>query len=253
MVPISAVIITLNEEQNIARCIQSVKEIANEILVVDSFSTDKTKEICNELGVRFMENKFEGFIEQQNFAIAQATNNIVLSIDADEAVSDELKKSILKVKDNWAADGYTFNRLTSYCSKWVYTCGWYPDKKLRLYDRSKGKWDGNNPHYSMKLVPGSKILHLEGDLLHYTYKTIHDHINTTIRYSDIMAKDLIKKGKKSSTFRILFSPLFKFIKLYFIKKGFLAGWTGLVISLTSSYGTFLKYYLVRYYNNGQKV
>src|ERR1035437_3751774 len=132
MIQLSVVIITYNEEYNIARCLESVKTIADDIVVIDSFSTDKTKEICESAGVRFVQHKFEGHIEQKNWAITQAKFPHILSLDADEALDGTLIKSILEVKNNWKYDGYYMNRLTNYCGKWIYHCGWYPDRKLRL-------------------------------------------------------------------------------------------------------------------------
>ncbi|MEK6565704.1 MAG: glycosyltransferase family 2 protein, partial [Bacteroidota bacterium] len=134
MTRLSVVIITHNEEQNIARCLESIRGVADEIVVVDSFSTDKTRAICQKHGARFIRHKFEGHIEQKNFAMRQAKSPYILSLDADEALSPELRQSILDVKNNWASDGYRINRLTNYCGAWIRHCGWYPDTKLRLLD-----------------------------------------------------------------------------------------------------------------------
>ena len=136
MIRLSVVIITLNEEKQIARCIDSVKHVADEILVVDSLSTDKTKEICLGLGVRFVEQKFLGYVEQKNFALKLATHDYVLSLDADEALDEKLQKAILKIKSNFIYDGYEFNRLTAYNGFWVRHCGWYPDTKLRMVKKT---------------------------------------------------------------------------------------------------------------------
>ncbi|MTI29248.1 glycosyltransferase family 2 protein, partial [Cytophagales bacterium RKSG123] len=146
MKKISAVIITYNEEKNIQRCLESLKGVVDEIVVVDSLSTDNTKKICEKFDVHFIENPFEGHIEQKNYAMGCARNDYVLSLDADEALSPKLKESILKVKENWTADFYSFNRLNNYCGQWIRHSGWYPDKKIRLWDRRKGKWGGKNPH-----------------------------------------------------------------------------------------------------------
>src|ERR1041385_5289202 len=132
-IQLSVVIITYNEEKNIVRCLDSIREIADDIVVVDSFSTDKTEMICKEKGVRFIQHKFEGHIEQKNWAITQAKFPFVLSLDADEAPDEELKKEILKVKADANYDGYKMNRLTNYCGKWIRHCGWYPDTKLRIH------------------------------------------------------------------------------------------------------------------------
>ena len=162
-VKLSVVIITFNEEKNIARCLESVKDIADEIVVVDSFSKDKTEEICRGYGVKFIEHKFEGHIEQKNYASSQATYQHVLSLDADEALSDELKESIIKVKNDWNGYGYSMNRLTNYCGKWIHHCGWYPDTKIRLMDKSKGKWDGDNPHDQFIMQDNAEAIQLKGD------------------------------------------------------------------------------------------
>ena len=160
MTPISVVIITFNEEKNIGRCLESVKNIADEIVVLDSFSTDKTEEICLQHGASFFQHPFDGHIEQKNRAITYATYPHILSLDADEVLSPELEQSIKAVKENWQADGYYFNRLTNYCGKWIRHCGWYPDRKLRLWDSRKGKWGGVNPHDKYMLEPNAKQVFL---------------------------------------------------------------------------------------------
>ena len=146
MPKLSVVIITFNEEKNIARCIESVKEIADEIVVLDSFSKDKTKEICESHGIKFYEHAFDGHIQQKNRAITYASYPHILSLDADEALDETLKKSIIEIKNNWTHDGYYMNRLTNYCGHWVKHCNWYPDTKMRLWDSRKGCWTGINPH-----------------------------------------------------------------------------------------------------------
>ena len=140
MIKLSSVIITFNEERNIGRCIESLAGIADEIVVVDSGSTDDTEAICRSFGVKFIEHTFEGYGEQKNFAVSHCSFEYILSLDADEALSIELKESISALKNKWDKDGYSFNRLTNYCGKWVHYCGWYPDSKLRLFKKNKGKW-----------------------------------------------------------------------------------------------------------------
>ncbi|MBI2259138.1 MAG: glycosyltransferase family 2 protein [Flavobacteriia bacterium] len=242
MTPVSAVIITFNEERNIERCLLSVQGIVDEIVVVDSFSKDKTKEICEKYKVKFIEHSFEGHIEQKNWAITQATFPHVLSLDADEALDETLKNEILKVKKNWNANAYSMNRLTNYCGKWVKHCGWYPDTKLRLWDSRKGKWGGDNPHDKFELYDSSdKTIHLKGDILHYSYYTRQDHYKQVEYFTTILSNAQFKRGKKATLIITVFSPIIKFIKDYFIKLGFLDGATGFTICRISAYATYLKY------------
>ena len=240
-VKISAVIITYNEEKNIDRCLFSLKDVVDEIVVVDSHSTDDTKAICEKYCVKFISHDFEGHIEQKNWAITQAGFPVVLSLDADEALTNELKSSILAVKKNWKFDGYEFNRLTNYCGHWVKYCGWYPDKKLRLWDKSKGKWGGNNPHDTFIMNEKTTIGFLKGDLLHYSFYSIDEHVKQVNYFSSIAASSYHSKGKKSNTLKILIAPKLKFVKCYLLKLGFLDGYYGYVISKVSAHETFLRY------------
>jgi glycosyltransferase involved in cell wall biosynthesis len=243
MPQISVVIITFNEEKNIARCLESVKNIADDVVVVDSFSTDATQQICNAQGVRFIQHVFEGHIEQKNWAITQAKYPHILSLDADEALDDTLQTNILAIKNNWSQDGYYINRLTNYCGQWVRHCGWYPDKKLRLWDSRKGAWGGTNPHDKYELMAGDKnVNHLAGDILHYSYYTIDDHYKQVAYFTDIAAKALYLQGKKASFLVLVISPVIKFIRDYFFKLGLLDGLTGFTICKISAYATYLKYY-----------
>ncbi|HBS88418.1 MAG: glycosyl transferase [Bacteroidetes bacterium GWF2_38_335] len=245
MPQISAVIITYNEELNIERCIKSLHGIADDIVVVDSFSTDHTEEICKKLEVRFITHAFEGHIEQKNWAITQARFPHVLSLDADEALSDELRDSILMVKNDWKYEGYRFNRLTNYCGKWIKHTGWYPDKKLRLWDSRKGCWTGENPHDRYELTEGCTQGYLKGDLYHYSYYTIEDHINQVNKFTKIAALAAYKKGKRSNILKILIKPLWKFLYDYFGRAGFADGYYGFIISMISSHATFLKYVKIK--------
>jgi glycosyltransferase involved in cell wall biosynthesis len=238
---ISCVIITKNEERNIERCIKSVREIADDIVVIDSLSTDKTKEICLSLNVRFIEQPFLGYIEQKNKALEHSLYPYVLSLDADEALSEELLVSIKQVKKHWQTDGYFFNRRTNYCGKWIRHCGWYPDQKLRLFDKRKGQWEGKNPHDKYTLFSGASQSFLKGDILHYSYYSIDQHIDQIKKFTNIMAQESFKNGKKPSYARLIFSPFIKFIKSYFIQAGFLDGHYGFIICILSSCATFLKY------------
>ncbi|MCH2234016.1 MAG: glycosyltransferase family 2 protein [Crocinitomicaceae bacterium] len=240
--PLSVVIITFNEERNIERCLKSVQGVADEIIVVDSFSKDRTKEICEDFDVTFIEHAFEGHIEQKNWARLQATNKLVLSLDADEALDETLKKSILKIKENPSKDGYKMNRLTNYCGTWIKHCGWYPDTKLRLWKNDKGEWTGENPHDEFKLFQNSEnAKHIEGDILHYSYYTEEDHDKQIEYFTTIAAKAHVKNGKSTYFLKPQLSATMKFIKCLIVKAGFLDGKAGWRISVKSAYAAYLKY------------
>ena len=244
--PISVVIITFNEERNIGRCLESVMGVADDIVVVDSFSSDKTKEICEKYCVRFIEHVFEGHIEQKNWAITQARYPHILSLDADEALDDTLKLSILKVKEDFKKAAYSMNRLTNYCGHWVRYCGWYPDTKLRLWDSRCGAWGGDNPHDKYELHSRTtEVEHLKGDILHYSYYSENDHFKQVEYFTTILANAQFKRGKKAPLLVMYFSPIVKFLKDYIIKLGILDGAIGFKICRISAYATFLKYKKLR--------
>lgn len=245
MPKLSVVIITFNEEKNLGRCLESIQDIADDIVVVDSFSADRTEEIARSFNARFIQHPFEGHIQQKNWAITQALYPHILSLDADEVPSDRLKQSIREVKENWEHDGYFFNRLTNYCGKWIRHTSWYPARKLRLWDSRKGKWGGLNPHDKFKLEKGASRKFLKGDLYHYSYYSINEHIDQINRFSSIVAAAYFSENRKASYFNIIFHPLWRLFRDYIIKFGFLDGFYGLVISVNSSHETFLKYTKLR--------
>lgn len=246
MIRLSATIITLNEEKNISRCLTSVNDIVDEIIVLDSGSTDRTEEICRSFDkVRFSYHPFEGHIEQKNRATELASYDHCLLLDADEALSRELHGSIAEVKKNWAHDAYGFNRLTNYCGKWIRHCGWYPDRKLRLWDRRKGRWAGENPHDKLSLGPGCTKAFLKGDLLHYSFYSVEQHMDTVNSFSSIAARERFAKGRRTNMLKTLTSPAWKFIKSYLVQMGFLDGYYGYVICRNSAHSTFLKHIKLR--------
>jgi glycosyltransferase involved in cell wall biosynthesis len=252
MPKLSAVIITLNEERNIGRCIDSIKEIADDIVVVDSGSTDQTEAICAEKGARFFVHTWEGYIEQKNYANTLAEYPLILSIDADEAVSEALKGSIRKVKGDPQADGYEMNRMTNYCGKWIRHSGWYPDSKLRLFHRDKIEWGGERIHESMVFkLPGVKIEKIHGDLFHYSYYTISEHITQANHFTNMTAELAVEKGRKAGLFKLIFSPWIKFIRDYFIKSGFRDGYYGYIICRISAQATFMKYAKISQLRKGE--
>ncbi len=243
---LSVVIITFNEERNIQRCLESVKEIADEIIVVDSLSTDKTEEICSQYAVQFIKQSFLGYIEQKNFALNKASSEYVLCLDADEALSEVLKKNILKEKGNgFLKDGYIMNRCTSFCGKFIKHGSWYPDSKLRLFDLQKGKWGGINPHDKIEIQEGSSIEHLKGDILHYSYYSLEEVITQNNKFTTIQAQAMFQRNKKAPFYKLFLNPLIAFVSGYIFKLGFFDGADGLFIASSVAYQTMVKYAKLR--------
>ncbi len=239
-VKISAVIITLNEARHIRACIASLQPVADEIVVVDSFSTDATPAICREMGVRFLQHPFEGHIEQKNYAMEQATHDYILSLDADERVSPNMAKAIAEAKQNWAADGYAFNRLNNYCGQWL-RHAWYPDRKIRLWDRRRGHWGGRNPHDKV-MLEGQNLRRVDADLHHYPYDSVLEHARQLLKFADIDAKAKFAAGQRAHLYKdLILGPHFKFFKLYILKRGFLDSWQGFLFCCLAAGFNFLKY------------
>jgi len=240
-IKLSVVVITFNEEKNIGRCLESVREIADDIVVVDSYSTDRTAEICAEHGARFIQHTFHSHIDQKNWAIAQAKFPHILSLDADEALSDELKQSIVAVKRDWEHDGYDFNRLTNYCGKWIRHTTWYPSRKLRLWDARCGEWGGLNPHDKFILDPGCRKKHLEGDLLHYSYYEVEEHLEQLEKFSTIHAESYYRKGVRTNMLKRWLHTGWRFLNDYVFRMGFLDGKAGFTVSRLGAREVNLKY------------
>jgi glycosyltransferase involved in cell wall biosynthesis len=209
--------------------------------VVDSSSTNKTKEIALRYNARLIQHKFEGYIEQKNWATEQATYDYVLLLDANEQLSDTLKASIAEVKQNWTHDGYTFNRLTNYCGRWMRYTSWRPSRTLRLYNRRMGQWAGTPPHDALVMKKGARIKHLKGNLLHYSFHTIGQQITQINKFSELQAEAFYYKGYSAGIFSILLKPLWRFFWEYFIKLGILDGFYGFVVSVNAAYEVYLKY------------
>jgi len=241
MVPVSVVIITYNEERNISRCIESVKTWAAEIVVVDSGSTDRTCEIAATMGAKIIHHAFEGHIEQKNFAASQAQNDWVLSLDADEAVDEELSESIQRVMKKPQADGYTMNRLNNYCGTFIWHGAWYPDTKLRLWNRHKGKWAGINPHDRYEMQPGAVIQHIQGHILHYSYQSVAEHKKKAAYFAKIAAEAYFKANKRSNFWKLVIHPTTRFIRDFILKSGFLDGKKGLQIAAITAGEVYRKY------------
>jgi glycosyltransferase involved in cell wall biosynthesis len=246
---ISAAIITLNEEANIARAIESLR-CCDEILVVDSGSSDDTVEIATRLGARIVACPWLGFAQQKNFAAEQASNDWVLSLDADEALSEALEAEIWQLKKAGpAADAYTMPRLARYLGRWILHSGWYPDRKVRLFHRAKAKWAGDYVHESLR-VEGS-VAHLESNLLHYTCDSLSEHLRTLDRYTTLAAAELIDRRTPVGWAKILINPPWTFIQTYFLKAGFLDGAEGLVIAYMAATYNFVKYVKTKFMAPGR--
>lgn len=237
---LSAVIITYNEEATIERCIRSLEPIADEIVVIDSLSTDRTRELAAARGARVIERAFTGFTDQKNFAAAQATYDYVLSLDADEFLSPALAASIQHTKEHWPTDGYTFNRLNHYGGKPIKTCGWYPDSKIRLWDRRKGQWNGGLVHEVVEMESGATVNHLDGDLMHVYFQNATQLLQKVQQYSGIYAKEHTHK-KSISPGMIFLKTFWAFFKSYIIRRGFTSGYEGFIISASNANGVLYKY------------
>ena len=240
MVKISACIISYNEEKRIEECLKSLQGIVDEIIVVDSLSTDKTIEITKKYTDKIYEQKFLGHVEQKNLAVEKANYDWILSLDCDERLTDELKESILKVKNNLEnAAAYRMARRTFYVYRWLNYC-WYPDFKIRLFNKKTAHWTGVNPHDQVE-VSSKKITTLKGDLLHYSFDSISEHIRTIDFFTEIGADEIIKRNKKVNMLSPWTHGLWTFVKLYFLKRGFMDGYAGLVVAVLSGVHAFVKY------------
>ena len=237
---ISAAIITYNEERNIARAIESLR-CCDEIVVVDSGSTDRTPEIAAKLGARVIDSPWGGYARQKNFAAEQAGHDWILSIDADEALSEALEGEIWQIKKNGPAmDAYTMPRLAQYLGRWILHSGWYPDRKVRLYNRNKAKWVGDYVHESVTVQ--GRVGHLSSDLLHFTCESLSEHLKTLDRYTTLAAEQLVAQKKSIGTVHhLLADPAFTFLRSFIIQRGFLDGLEGLTIAYMAALYTFLKY------------
>lgn len=246
---ISATIIAVNEERNIARAIESLR-CCDEIVVVDSGSIDRTVEIAEKLGARVIESPWRGYAGQKNYASEQATHDWVLSIDADESLSEALEAEIWQIKKSGAQyDAYTMPRLAQYLGRWILHSGWYPDRKVRLYDRRKARWFGDYVHESVKVT--GTVGHLESNLLHFTCNSLTEHLKTMDRYTTLAAEQLVDQKLVIHWGRIVFDPLWTFFRTYFLKQGFRDGLEGLCIAYMAALYNFLKYAKARFMQSGR--
>ncbi|MEO7396935.1 MAG: glycosyltransferase family 2 protein [Ilumatobacteraceae bacterium] len=238
---ISAVIITHNASATIANCINALKKVSDEIIVIDSFSTDDTPEICKEQGIIFIQKNWLGYGPQKNFGIDKTSNNYILSIDADEIISDELATSIKKEKQAGLSGLYNLLFLHYYYVGFLKHGAAKPDTKVRLFNKTNVRWNEREVHEALLIPTEEKIKQLPGYLLHYTYFSISHQIKKIDNYTTLGAKELFKKGKKHYLFKMIFSPPINFIMNYFIRLGFLDGIHGFVLASVTAYESFVKY------------
>jgi glycosyltransferase involved in cell wall biosynthesis len=245
---LSVVIIALNEERNIARAIDSAQSIADEILVIDSFSTDKTEQICVEKGVRFMQQKWEGYSKTKNLANNLATHDWIFSLDADEALDEEMQNAVQEIKKKGFDGIYTVNRLTNYCGKWIKHSTWYPDWKIRIFPKSKAQWEGEYVHEELRFSEKLPEFQLEGHLHHYSYYNYSDHRKRADKYSLLTAQKLYESGKSAGPLRPLISGIGRFVTMFILKLGILDGWKGFKIAQISGLSNIVKYKELRRLN-----
>jgi len=239
LLKISAALVTLNEAANLPRALESLR-CCDEVVVVDSGSHDGTVEIARRLGARVIDSEWRGYAAQKNFAAQQAGHDWILALDADEALSEALEGEIWEIKRSGPqADAYTIPRLAQYMGRWILHSGWYPDRKVRLYDRRKAEWFGAYVHESVKVE--GRVAHLKSNLLHYTCDSLSQHLKTMDRYTTLAAQELAARRDRVPLWRLWLSPPWAFFKSYFLDRGFLDGFEGLVIAYMAGFYVFVKY------------
>jgi glycosyltransferase involved in cell wall biosynthesis len=242
---ISAVIITFNEEKNIGRCIDSLLEVADEVVVLDSFSSDRTTDIAAQKGAVVYQQSFAGYFQQKNKAFQLASHHYILSLDADEALSYELAAAIIAEKKTLQLTACQMNRCNVFCGKPIKHGLWYPDKKIRLFDKRTAVCGGINPHDKIILPANTPVKHLKGDLLHYTCSSTQEYLKRNEEISTVAARSLFENGRKAHWAKLLFSPAWTFINGYIFKKGFLDGSVGWMIAVNTARQSFQKYNKLR--------
>ena len=240
MVKLSVVVITFNEEKNIGRCLDSVRKVADELLVVDSFSSDATVEIARGRGARVLQHPWENYSRQREMAARSALYDHVLALDADEYLSEALEEAILQVKADWRHDGYTIRRRNQIGDTWIKHTSWYPDRKLRLFDRRKVTFLSLRGHDVIGLEPGASSGRIHADLQHHANYNLHDRGHRDNQMSTEAAFFFYRQGKKGSWWRVLLKPPARFFNEYVIRLGILDGFYGFAIARTAAHYVFLR-------------
>lgn len=250
---LSVVIITFNEEKNIGRCLDALDSLADEIIIVDSNSTDKTVTIAKQYNCVVIQQAWLGYSAQKNLGNERASFDYILSLDADEVISPTLIKSIQDEKEKGFTGAYTFNRLTNYCGSWIKNSGWYPDVKLRIFPKKTTQWVGEFVHEELSFSSDIKVSHLTGDLLHYSYDSYQDHRARADKYSKLTAEKMHAAGRKAGLLKPYLSAFVRFIGMYFFKTGFLDGKAGFMIALISAQSNVYKYKTLQKLNRNEVV
>lgn len=238
---LTSTIITFNEERNIGRCIDALLSVSDEIIVLDSFSSDRTVEICKERGVKVVQRKWEGYAASKNYLNSLSSHEYIFSVDADEAPDDVLQKEIIRIKKEGLKGTYSVNRLTNYCGKWIRHSGWFPDVKTRIFPKSISSWEGAFVHEELIIEGSPTPKMLDGQLLHYSYYSKKEHRERADKYSALTAQKMFKKGKRVGPVRPYLSALGRFFAMYIVKRGFLDGKAGFTIARISAQSNIFKY------------
>lgn len=244
MTPITAVLITKNEQDKLPQTLQSILGLVDEILIYDSGSTDQTKAIAQAVpNVRWVEGEWLGFGATKNLANSMAKYDWILSLDADEPLSLELKQELLDWKKRGLPAGSVFrlNRLTHYCGAWVYHSGWSPDWHIRLFPKAKAEWTLDHVHEKLQVDAKLKVISLQGRLHHYSFDSLSDHLQRIDRYSEAGAKDVLARGKRVYLHDAVIRGIIRFVRQYVFERGFLDGWRGFAISSLSGFAVYMKY------------
>jgi glycosyltransferase involved in cell wall biosynthesis len=240
---LSVTVITKDEERNLARCLESVP-FADEIVVVDCGSADRTVEIARRFTSRVIHHDWEGHVRQKQFAVDAAANDWILSLDADEVVSEPLRRLLEDLKTGRPdCDAYQVRRRVFYLGRWIDHSGWYPDKRIRLFDRRRARWGGVDPHD--EVVCEGRVGALDGDLLHYSYRDLAHHLKQIDSYTTIMAREYWSAGRRARLIDLALRPPFAFFKSFVLQAGFLDGWRGLVIASLAGHYVLAKYAKLR--------
>jgi len=241
-VKISATVITYNEETNIRQCLESINWV-DEIIVVDAMSTDRTRQIASGFTDKVFIKEWTGYRDAREFAISKVTSDWVLSVDADERITPELRQEINQVLVNPECDGYLIPRKAYFLGRWIKHCGWYPGYVLRLFRKDKARVTPKLVHEGIEVK--GPIGKMKNPILHYTYPTLEIYLKRLSNYTSLAATDLYRRGKRANALEIVIRPLYRFIMMYFLKLGFLDGFEGLVLCALSSYYVFIKYLKLR--------